>query len=68
MKERKLYLRDKLTVNRSEKQVIIYSVLVTVSQTSVHIIKIFSVKKIEDRSARFKYFLQARYHVTYCTI
>lgn len=45
MKERNLYLEDKITVDWSEKQVIIYSFLLTESQPSVDSRIIFSIKK-----------------------
>ena len=56
MKERMLRLGDKLLMKRQEKEVIIQAFLLIASQTSVDIIKIFLIKKIEDRKARFKYF------------
>ena len=45
MKERNLYLEDKITIDWSEKQVIIYSFLLTESQPSVDSMIIFSIKK-----------------------
>ena len=62
IKQRKLYLEDKLTVNRSEGQVIIYIVIFSDSVTnfSRHHINIFN-QKIKDRRARFNIF-QVHYH------
>ena len=63
VRKRKLYLESKIAVNRSEEQVIIYSLFLTVSQVSVDIKILFSIKNsksIEQGSSIF----QVHYHRT----
>ena len=63
MRKRKLYLESKIAVNRSEELVIIYSLFLTVSQVSVDIKMLFSIKNsksIEQGSSIF----QVHYHRT----
>ena len=67
VRKRKLYLESKIAVNRSEELVIIYSLFLTVSQVSVDIKILFSIKNsksIEQGSSIF----QVHYHRTYCTM
>ena len=63
MRKRKLYLESKIAVNRSEELAIIYSLFLTVSQVSVDIKILFSIKNsksIEQGSSIF----QVHYHRT----
>ena len=63
VRKRKLYLESKIAVNRSEELVIIYSLFLTVSQVSVDIKILFSIKNsksIEQGSSIF----QVHYHRT----
>ena len=63
MKERKLHLEGKITVNRSKKLVITYSFLLIASQASVDIKTIFSIKKSKIVEQDWDIF-QAHYHGT----
>ena len=71
MKKRKLYLQDKLTVKRQEKEVMIMisneSFLVIASQTLVDIIKIFLTKKskIVNQDSNNS---QGHYHGIHCAM